>query len=216
MNEQTAIPVSIPDVDHRGQFYVLLPSFWSDGIGPGLEIANEDALILPGMFTVEPPNGDPRQYPVRPHLVHVPDEGGLPRDFESLAGIWIVSQALKEVFESVDPQGFAFVACDFSLADGSPGPQYYLCDVIRSLDALDPASSRVKIKTEHDYITGQDMQLYSIAGGASLVFKADIVGCSHIFRQLHGGFAPICDRTMFDALSLADLEGVRLRDCSAL
>ncbi|MET7140096.1 DUF1629 domain-containing protein [Xanthomonas sp. PPL139] len=216
MNEQTAIPVSVDTDSHQGEFYFLEPSRWNDGIGHGLQFANEAALCRPGMHTVDPPNGDPAQYPERPHLVHVPAEGGLPRDFEVYASIWIVSQALKDVFDAVDAQGFAFAACDFTLADGTPGPQYYLCDVIRELDALDVPASRVKVKMEYDFITDQEVEFYSIAGGASLVFKKEVVGGAHIFRQPNSGFDPICDRVMFDALNHATLDGIRLQDASAL
>ncbi|UUF00662.1 DUF1629 domain-containing protein [Xanthomonas hortorum pv. pelargonii] len=118
---QTAIPVTIPSVTHKGKFFVLRPSFWGNGQSSGLEIANKKRLRLPGTFMIEPPNGDPNQYPEKPHLIHVPELGGMPRDFEKLAGQWIVSEALKHVFEAVDPQGLAFSACDFTLADGSPG-----------------------------------------------------------------------------------------------
>lgn len=216
MNEQIATTVSVDTESHQGEFYFLEPSRWNDGIGHGLQFANQAALCRPGMHTVDPPNGDPAQYSERPHLVHVPAEGGLPRDFEVYASIWIVSQALKDVFDAVDPQGFAFAACDFTLADGTPGPQYYLCNVIRELDALDAAASRVKVKVEHDFITEQDVAFYSIAGGASLVFNKDVVGGAHIFRQPNSGFDPICDRAMADALNQAALDGVRLRDASAL
>ena len=216
MNEQTAIPGPVDTDSHQGEFYFLDAARWDDGIGHGLRFANEAALCRPGMNTVDPPNGDPAQYPERPHLVHLPHEGGLPRDFEVYASIWIVSQALKDVFDAVDAQGFAFAACDFTLADGTPGAQYYLCDVIRQLDALDVPASRVKIKVEHDFTTGQDVQFYSIAGGASLVFKKARVGGAHIFVQPNSGFYPVCDRVMFEALSRATLDGVRLRDASAL
>ncbi|MEA9609080.1 DUF1629 domain-containing protein [Xanthomonas campestris pv. plantaginis] len=74
----------------------------------------------------------------------------------------------------------------------------------------------MKVKVEHDFITDQDVQFYSISGGASLVFKKEVVGGAHIFRQPNSGFDPICDRVMFDALSHATLDGVRLRDASAL
>jgi hypothetical protein len=104
------------------------------------------------------------------------------------------------------------VACDFSLADGSPGPQYYLGNVLRGLDALDGTSSRVRIQLDHNYQTGEDEKLYSLVGGASLVFKQDVVGDAHIFRQDRMGAPPICDRAMFDALRAANFSGVRLRD----
>ncbi|ETC82771.1 DUF1629 domain-containing protein [Xanthomonas sp. WHRI 8391] len=216
MNDQTAIPVTISSVSYKGKFFVIEPSFWSNGQGPGLEIANEEKLLPPGMNTMDPPNGEVGQYPERPHLIHVPELGGMPRDFEELAGIWIVSEALKRVFESVDPAGFAFATCDFTLADGSPGPQYFLCDVVRSLDALDEQASRVKIKYERDHDTGEDIKFYSVAGGASLVFKEEVIADAHIFRQTHIGAEPICDRVLFDALTAASLSGVRLRDAADL
>ncbi|MCE4356587.1 imm11 family protein [Xanthomonas hortorum] len=211
---QTAIPVTIPSVTHKGKFFVLRPSFWGNGQSSGLEIANKKRLRLPGTFMIEPPNGDPNQYPEKPHLIHVPELGGMPRDFEKLAGQWIVSEALKHVFEAVDPQGLAFSACDFTLADGSPGPQYYFCGVLRSLDALDEAESRVKIEYERDHQTGEDLKFYSVAGGASLVFKQEVVGNGHIFRQPRLGIDAICDRTLADALEAANLDGIQVRDAA--
>lgn len=212
MTEPTAIPVSVEAASHKGEFFLIDASAPGNGQVPGIEIANEDKLIHPGMNVVSRPNGNPDQYPERPHLVHVPEKGGLPRDLEELAGIWIVSEPLKKLFEQIDAQAFAFVACDFSLADGSPGPQYFLGNVLRRLDALDEASSRVRIKRDHNYQTGEDEKLYSLVGGASLVFNHEAVGDAHIFRQERMGAPPICDRTMFDALMAAKFSGVRLRD----
>lgn len=200
----------------RGRFFRLTASFRGNGEMSGIEIANEEALVVRPRYTVEPPNGDPGQYAERPRLIHVPDIGGLPRDFEILAGIWIVSDALKRVFEAVDPQGFAFVACDFLLADGSPGPQYHFCSVIRWIDALDEGASRVKINYERDHDTGEDLRFFSIAGGASLAFDEAIVGDAHVFRQPRLGVSAICDDVLADALRAADLTGIDLRDATEL
>lgn len=209
MVSETPIPVTIGNAFEKGAFFVIQPSFWGGGRIPGLEIANETALRLPGTYIIEPPNGDPRQYPERPHLVHVPKLGGLPRDFEQLGSMWIVSEALKRVFESVDPDGFAFAACDFTLADGTPGPQYYFCGVLRTLDALDEDASRLRIKVG-DYVNGK---LYKIAGGANLVFRKDVVGAAHIFRTPFTDVV-FCDRVLFDAVNKADVEGVELADAA--
>lgn len=216
MNEPTAIPVTIPSVSHSGQFFVLEPSFWGRSEQPGIEIANKKQLRLPGTFMVEPPNGDPNQYPEKPHLIQVPELGGMPRDFEKVAGKWIVSEELKRVLESVDPQGFAFAPCSFTLADGSTGPQYYLCGVVRALDALDEDGSQVKIEYERDHQSGEDLKFYSVAGGASLVFRKNVVGNAHVFRQPRLGLDAICDDVLANALRAANLEGVRLRDVSEL
>lgn len=212
MIDQTAIPVTYPSVSPKGKFFAIEPSFWGDGKVPGLEIANKTALRVPGTYVVRPPTGDPNQYLEKPHLGHVPELGGMPRDFEDLAGIWIVSERLKQVFKSVDPEGFAFAACDLTLADGSPGPQYYFCGVLRTLDALDEGASRLKIKISDDYVNGKH---YSLAGGASLGFKEEVIGSAHIFRTPFSGMA-FCDRALYDALSAANLDGVRLRDAADL
>lgn len=216
MNEQSAIPVTVVSVSQKGKFFVLEPSFWGNGRQPGLEIANKKQLRLPGTFMIETPNGDPNQYPEKPQLIHVPERGGMPRDFEKLAGKWIVSESLKHIFESIDPHGFAFCACDFTLADGSAGPQYYLCGVVRSLDALDEDASRVKIEYERDHQTGEDLKFYSVAGGASLVFKEGFIGGAHVFRQPRLGLDAICGRVLADALIAANLDGVRIRDAAEI
>ncbi|CAD0303449.1 hypothetical protein CFBP7900_02140 [Xanthomonas hortorum pv. carotae] len=216
MNDQTTIPVTIPSVSHKGKFFILEPSFRSDGKIPGLKIENKQRLRLAGSFIIEPPNGDPNQYPEPAHLIHVPELGVMPRDFEKLSGLWIVSEPLKHVFESIDPHGFAFSACDFTLADGSPGPQYYLCDAVRSLDALDENASSVKVRFETDHKTGEQLKFYSVVGGASLVFNENVVGDAHVFRQPRLGTDAICDRVLADALNAADLDGVDIRDAADL
>ena len=207
MASEAPIPVTVGNAFEKGKFFIIEPSFWGGGRIPGLEIANEDTLALPGAHTVEPPNGDPNQYPERPHLIHVPEQGGLPRDFENLYGIWIVSEALKCVFESVDPDGFVFIVCDFTLSDGTPGPAHYLCNALRTLDALDEAASRLKIKVG-DYVNGK---YYSLAGGASLVFKQEIIGPAHVFRTPFSDTV-FCDRALYDAVTAANLTGVEFLD----
>lgn len=209
MANETPVPVTVGNAFEKGAFFILEPSFWARGKFAGIEIANEAALALPGAHTVEPPSGDPAQYPERPHLVHVPELGDLPRDFENLFGIWIVSEALKRVFESVDPEGFTFVTCDFTLADGTTGPQYYFCGVLRTLDALDEDASRLKIKVG-DYLNGK---FYKFSGGANLVFRKDVVGSAHVFRTPFSETV-FCDRVLHDAVAATDLSGVRFTDAA--
>lgn len=198
-----------PCAFEEGAFFILEPSFWGDGKIPGIEIANEDALALPGAHTVAPPNDDPAQYPERPHLVHVPERGGLPRDFEHPSGIWIVSERLKRVFEFVDPVGFTLVACDFTLADGTTGPQYDFCGGPRTLDALDEDASRLKIEIG-DFVNGK---YYERSGGARLVFKKEVVGSARVFLTPFA-LDVSCDRVLRDAVAAANLSGVRLIDAS--
>lgn len=198
----------------KGRYFLIGPSFWPAGGFPKIDFANRERLRRPGSYTIEPPNGDPDQYPERPHLVHEPKGGktnGLPRDFEMLASLWIVSEPLKQVFQAVDPQAFAFAACDFTLWDGTPGPPLHLCNVVRELDALDEAGSRLKIKTG-DYVNGK---YYSRSGGAALRFRPEVVGRAHIFASPYS-MDVFCDRVLRDALVRAGLKGVRLQDSTQL
>ena len=203
MNDQSPIPVSIGSSSQKGKFYDIGPDLRGGGKGHGLEVANADRLAPPGTRIIDIPNGDPDQYPERPQLILGPESGGMPRDLEGLAGIWIISERAKAVFEAVDSSGFVFVDCDFTLADGSPGDQRYLCNVNRMLDALDEGASKLKIKISDDYAKGKH---YSFAGGASLVFKEDVVGSTHIFRTPFSGMV-FCDRVLHDAVINAKLTG---------
>lgn len=198
----------------KGRYFLIEPSFWPAGGFPKIDFANRDRLRLPGSFTIEPPNGDPNQYPERPHLVHEPKGGktnGLPRDFEMLASKWIVSEPLKQVFAAVDAEAFAFAACDFTLWDGRPGQQLHLCNVLRELDALDERASALQIKLG-DYVNGK---YYSRAGGASLMFRPEVVGRAHVWASPFS-MDVFCDRVMRDAVVRAGLKGVRLQDATDL
>ncbi|WP_374012445.1 imm11 family protein [Pseudoxanthomonas koreensis] len=210
MTDQPATSATSPAVPHAGKFYVIESSFHGGGKVPGIEIANRDRLWAPGWAVMLPPDGDPNQYPETPHLVQVPEKGGMPRDLEELAGIWIVSERARQVFESVDPEGFAFAACDFTLADGSSGPQYYLCGVVRTLDALDEEASRLRIILSDDYPKGKH---YSLVGGANLVFKEHALGSAHVFRTPFSSNV-FCDRPLHDAIKEAGLSGIWLIDAA--
>ncbi len=207
MASEAPIPVTAGNAFEKGKFFIIEPSFWGGGKIPGLEIANKGNLRLPGTYTIEPPNGDPNQYSERPQLVQVPEIGGMPRDFEDLFGMWIVSERLKRVFESTDPDGFAFAACDFTLADGSAGPPYYFCGVLRSLDALDEDASRLKIEIG-DFVNGK---YYDRSGGASLIFRKDAVGSAHAFLTPFA-LDVFCDHVLRDAVVASGVQGVRFTD----
>ncbi len=122
VTESTATEVSAEAASHKGEFFLIDAGLLSNGGVPGIEIANEDKLIDPGMNVISRPDGTPGQYPERPHLVHVPEKGAMPRDLEELAGIWIVSEPLKQLFEQMDPQAFALWPATSALPTAAPGP----------------------------------------------------------------------------------------------
>lgn len=189
----------VPDKKSKPRkFFVLAPD-QSAGMHD-LELVNKGALTWPGgMWLQGRHDGSGHlDYPETPQLAFTGTKrkGRLPRDLDAESGLWLVSERLKQAFESVDPDGFAFAACDFTLPDGSKGPQYYLCDVVRELDALDEGKSRVKIKTGDEWVGGK---AYDLSGSASLVFKDNTVGSAHIFRMVHRATTVVCDSILRDA-----------------
>lgn len=197
----------------RRKFFKLGPDLRGGGKGHGVRIANKDALTTPGLIIFAPP--PEKRYgfaklPEIPRLIHDPRQGKMPRDLEGLAGYWLISERLKQVFESVDRVGFEFVACDFILADGSIGPQYYLCDVVRVLDAVDEGKSKLKIKYEPS-----GRKRYSFLGGAHLVFQENVVEGVHIFRTPYS-ISIFCDNILKEACRSESITGTWFIDAAKM
>lgn len=205
---------------HRGErkFYVFGPDITGGGPGHGLVFVNEDALLTPPRMIVRPEGGGFPELKEKPHVAYDAKKGRRPRDLEgTLSGYWFVSDRLKQVFEAVDPEGFAFTECDYTLEDGSMGPAHFLCDVIRSIDALDEETSNVRIKYYQNHRTGEEVKLYSIAGGASLHFKEEVIREAHVFVQPTLSADPICDDMLRDACkAIKDLTGISFEDALKL
>jgi hypothetical protein len=222
MNEKTTARAGPARKPEKGKFFVFGPDL--HGGQHEIEIVNKGELIWPGDLTWFPPGRYPdrQPYPVIPRLAFKKEarKNKLPRDLDAVGGIWVASERMKRIFESVDPEGFAFAACDFTMPDGSNGPQLYLCDVVRTLDALDEEASDVRIIIDRDYKTGEEVKIYSVTGGASLAFKPEAVGNVRVFVQWQLGADPICDHVLRDACREAGLgrkdglKGIRFRDAA--
>lgn len=199
----------------KGEFYILRPDMRGPE-GHGMVFENEDALTGIGCGILRPEPGGFPPLKETPRLRYHKSKGPLPNDLDAdFSGYWLVSQPLKQVFESVDAEAFAFAPVDFILDDGSQGPPHYLCDVIREIDALDEAASTVRVLTE-GYPNGK---YYSLTGGANLAFIKEIIGPAHVFRNPYAADV-FCDRLMRDALiengygKGRDSRGVRLLDAA--
>ncbi|MGX9143810.1 imm11 family protein [Mesorhizobium sp. 128a] len=204
-NTRTASPYQVG----KSRKFFEFDSSLRGGKGHGVRIANEDALITPGLIVFAPPPEKGygfAELPEKPQLVHYRKEGKMPRDLEVLHGYLIVSERLKRVFEDIDAAGFEFVDCDFTLADGSQGPKYYLDDVIRVLDAIDEAASKIRIDYERDYRTNEDVKIYSFLGPTSLVFRDQVVADAHIFRTPYAN-SVFCDEVLKSACKVAGVTG---------
>lgn len=182
----------------RGEFFLLQPDTTRGGRGHGVVFENVKTLRTPPRMILRPASGGFPSLSEAPRLVHSPDEGDPPQDLEGgISGYWMVSERLHRVLSQVDPDGFAFVAADYRLSDGKKGPPYYLCDVIRELDALDETSSKLAIDVSDEFPAGK---FYDLTGGSSLVFRRDAVGAAHAFRTPYSGRLVFCDRHLRDAI----------------
>jgi hypothetical protein len=122
------------------------------------------------------------------------------------------------VFESVDSEGFSFIPCTVRVPKGVwDGPGYWLCDVIRILDALNEDLSRLKIGIREDPVYRDfGQKYYQLFGGSELVFNEELVGDTHVFRMAHLKSCIICDQEMKGACKSAGLKGILFRDVSNL
>lgn len=209
---------SSQSVPQSGQFYLLRPDITRGGKGLGIQFVNEDRLRTPPRLVLRPEGGGFPPLSEKPVLQYIPKLGHAPGDMEDgMSGYWLVSDRLKQVLTSVDKDAFEFVECDYRLSDGSEGSRYFLCDVVRKLDALDEQASRLTIEESDDFPEGK---FYDLLGGASLSFRKDVVGESHVFMLPFSGDLVICDRVMRDAILNAgmgrdgDSRGVWLTDAA--
>jgi hypothetical protein len=178
------------------------------GGAPPYKIGNEPTLAM-GQLVLSPLR-DRRGFPDFPEapLILVKKKSHRPlRDLEGCRGYWLISDRAKQVFERVDPEAFAFVKCEVRFVTGEPGPDYWLCDVVRVLDALDEARSRIPT-----FSSGPSKP----SSWTSLAFKEDIVGSAHAFRMLQEVWVVICGQSLRDACKAAGLKGIGFRDADDL
>ena len=144
---------------------------------------------------------------IRPLLVFDKKFGRRVRDVERREGFWLVSDRAKSVFESIDPDAFAFLRCEVRLRDGSEGPRYWLCDVLPVLDAVDESSSVVTIA---HWENGD--KYYDFMKPTSLKFNEKVVGEHRIFRLAFLKGRIICDEAFKRGCKNAGLTGLMFRD----
>lgn len=185
---------------------------------PGYVLENMEALAFGALVLRAPPERGFPKFKEPPRFLFDKKRGRLPRDLELYHDYWLVSDRAKTVLQAVDSEGFAFQACEVRLPHGSySGSQYWLCDVVRVLDAVDEECSRLEIGIRRDpKYSDFGKKYYSLVRGAELVFKADVIGAAHIFRMAFLRTAIICDQALKDACTAADLAGIKFKDASNL
>ncbi|MFW9483746.1 DUF1629 domain-containing protein [Xanthomonas euvesicatoria pv. euvesicatoria] len=199
MDEIQHMESTIPNKPAPGFFFMFVSDMESNRPVCAVQFTNERELLSPPRLILRPEDGGFPPLRETPLLTYEPNAGPEPRDLEAgFSGYWLVSERLHDVMVAVDPKAFAFADVDYRLADGTPGPRHYLCDVVRELDALDEGASRLRIKIDGDYVRGK---FYAMAGGASLIFRREALAGAHVFRTPFNPKA-FCDH-VFKAAVLA-------------
>ena len=120
-----------------------------------------------------------------------------------------LSGRAKKVFETIDGKAFEFCRAVARLHDGSSGPDYWLADVTRFLDAVDESQS-VGMRIEEKIIpyNGRTMRRVHLGfGGEDTVFKSSVVDEHHIFRLTYSS-GIFLDADAAEAVRRAKLRGV--------
>ncbi|WP_432593004.1 imm11 family protein [Stenotrophomonas maltophilia] len=178
------------------QFYRIRPDFYGSGrdlvLAFGLPDSTTEVGSSDGLVAIE---GFGSNLEVR-SLNRCRLLLGPPRDLEPwMDGQWIVSERLYNVMKYVDEESFSFskLRC-YQLDDGSVA-DYYICNVTRTVDALDEDASRLGVEIS-DY---DGEKYYRLLGQICLRFKREALGSISVFKlPFHG--AVFCDVVFKDAV----------------
>jgi len=153
-------------------------------------VLNEEALIKDtGLIIVAPPPGKRgfHDFPEAP-IILIDKKLGRPlRDIEIYTHYWLISLAAKNLFKSLANDAFAFCKCETRLPNGEQGPEYWLCDVLPVLDAVDEETSDLGIEIKGD------VKFYRFTRGFDIRLRQEIVENHKIFRLRYAEFFIICD-----------------------
>lgn len=178
------------------------------GPAPSMKLLNESDVLNQVCLWENPKARGFGNTDVRPLFQLGVGPGRLPRDLEMFGNYWFVSDKLKSLLERLDPAGVEFIPCDTVLKSGEPGPSHWLCDVVRMLDAVDEASSTIKVKTEGA------TRFYSFLAPTNLIFRKDIIGSARIFRLKYAWTNVFADDGVKVACKEAKVLGVRFESLS--
>lgn len=206
MSDDKAISVAKRPRARKRRFYKMGANLAGRS---GFRIADES--VLPPYRVTRLPASTP---PV-PYMFDKSNRGW-PCDVELCFWWWLISDRTKAVFERIDPAAFVFVPCDVRVTKGSyHGPDYWICDVVRVLDAVDESKSLVRTGV-HDDVRNiyHGQKYYDLRPEYKLVFRETTIGNAHIFRMAYNESAVICDQEFKDACKSAGLKRIHFADTS--
>lgn len=196
------MPQSSDDLPRPGEFFQLEPDARRGGKGHGVVFENVTNLLTPPRVILRPRSGGFPALRETPRLVYRPERGSPPQDLEGgMSGYWLVSDRLRRVMEEVDAGAFSFADVTYEASDGSQSGGFSLCDVTRTLDALNEETSVLHIELSDEFEAGK---FYDLTGEVRLAFRPEALRGAHVFRlAFHGGV--FCDRAFRAAVEEAGI-----------
>jgi len=171
------------------KFWMIYWSYYSKPAG--IKFLNEALLTkIAGRVTLGPPPGKRgfHDYPEAPKLLIDKKFGRPPRDLEGFYDYWLISDKAKRIFESLDRNAFAFCKCETRLPNGVEGPEYWLCDVLPIIDAVDEQNSSIQIRQHQN-----GKKTYVFVGIYDVKLRDELLSGHKIFRILHASSFIVCD-----------------------
>lgn len=127
--------------------------------------------------------------------------GSLRDAYPIFSEAWLVNDRLKQLFESIDPEGFDFFATEVDYSNFSePGPAYWFCSLSkkRIFDCVDEKNSVIL------YYEDTPFKRYSNLTDVKLF--DDVVGNAHVFL-LEYSAKRIIDDVLLNALKKEKIKG---------
>jgi|CXWL01.1.fsa_nt_gi hypothetical protein len=122
--------------------------------------------------------------------------------------VWLISDRAKCLFEALDPEAFEFCKVDVRLREKGverEGPSYWLCDIVRFVDALNEEKSKplIRIDSNGTKFATPDLQ--------PAVFRREAVNDHHVFRLKYNPYYVCCDFEFRQAVQEAGLTNFRFQ-----
>jgi hypothetical protein len=141
-------------------------------------------------------------YPVRPRFKVSKRRGRLPPDVTNHGDYWFVSVAAKRFLDTFCPDDFTYQELDINVDAGGEPAQWWLCDVIHVLDAVDEQQS----ERLHTSFNDVGQKLHNMLHG-STVFDRRIIGSHNVFRPKTNPSTIVCTTNFKNAFVEAGLKG---------
>ena len=117
----------------------------------------------------------------------------------------LVSDRLKELFLEIDPEAFVFapVEMDYGNFD-EPGPQFWLCDMVRLLDCVDESQS--------DVVYADNVPFKYYLKIKSMVVDEEKAGNAHAFRLKYSPLIQVVDEFFVERMKEERIKGFSFKN----